>query len=225
MHEMMGYPLKENAMLALILYDGIGCRLSFAQSQKDGTCVNKWPIFDECLENAIQTFSKFQELRVNIYCGLCDIFLDVNKLSEKRLNDCASIYFNSTMEFSTDISIAQEFRGPEGMMIQLNLSDMRLDNGIDHDHKQIQLHACDVSWFQNFQKFASICPNLIVKIIINMLQQFSSMTKLSFNLSIKQKTTSVWHMIRMVIVRLRNALSFKLKQIDFFFMVSIIYEK
>ena len=133
----MGCPLNRFLMLALILYCDGDCNYDLSKSQRNGIANQKWPYFDSFLNLAIRCLSYFEEHQENIYTGICNVYYEF-KDKEKNL-----MYFTSNISFTASLTVAQEFRGNEGLIIGLNPSrSLAARAG--------WFRVCDVSWISRF---------------------------------------------------------------------------
>ena len=135
-HKRMGYPLIKREMLALILYCNGGCNYDLSRCQRNNQCNRKWPFFDSYLNTAIQTLSHFEQHQENIYTGLCNVYY-------KFRDKIDVLYFKTNVSFTSNLTVAKEFRGNEGLIIGLNMS---------RSMRALMQHfrACDVSWISRF---------------------------------------------------------------------------
>ena len=128
-------------VLALLLYCNGDCNANLCMTQIDGTYQQKWPYLDAFLNLAISTLGAQEVHYENLYSGLCHVRIDMKEL---YLNTDSVMMFKSNVSFSSDITVAKEFRGAEGMILGLNLS---------HDYKyhfDQRICACDVSWLSKY---------------------------------------------------------------------------
>ena len=137
-------PIKDWQIFALILYCDGQCNYALSESQRNGTCDVKWPVFDCLLNLTIYHLSQFEEHWENIYTGLCGVF---HKFNNNNTNNNSSynyknvdvVHLTTNVSFTTDLNIAKQFRGSSGMIIGLNMKrSYAATLGL--------FHAIDVSW-------------------------------------------------------------------------------
>ena len=138
-HKRMGCPLREQEMLAIMLYCNGNCDGSLSTCQRNETYKFKWPVFDSLLNLAIEHLSSYEIHHNNIYTGLTGVLLDIKKL----YLECGGmeLMFKTNVSFSTDLDVAIRFRGSNGIIIGVNMQKIPL---------VMQFKACDVSWISQF---------------------------------------------------------------------------
>ena len=137
-HKLTNFVLKYDQMLALLLYTSGDCSSNFCLSQRDGSFEKKWFYLDNRVNSAIHMLSKFEASHGTIYTGLCDISLRLDKRKLKQI-----VGFKTNVSFTTDYQVAEEFRGSNGIIIQL-------DTAKSFWIKQEKFGLCDVSWISEF---------------------------------------------------------------------------
>ena len=147
-HKKFGSPLYDYEMLSLILYCDAECNHSLCQSQRDGSCTNKWQCFDYSLRQAISILGQYEIHEANIYTGLAGVLLDINKLYAQGPESCY-LNFKTNVSFTRDLSVAREFRGGEGLILGINWQRAKMENLIQHRINP-WCFACDVSWISRF---------------------------------------------------------------------------
>ena len=135
------YYLPPAYILALLLYCNGSCNYDLCKSQIDGSYQTKWQCFDGFLNLAIAALGAGEMHYENLYSGLCNVKLDIKKL---YLNTQNNLKFKTTVSFSSDINVAKEFRGAEGIILGLNMSRDTWYNRYE------SFSACDVSWLSKY---------------------------------------------------------------------------
>ena len=128
-------------ILPLLLYCNGECNHDLCKSQINGTYQTKWPYFDGFLNFAISALGAAEVHFENLYSGLCNVALDIKSL---YLNTYGILTFKTNVSFSSDVNVAKEFRGAEGMILGLNMSR---DFGY---HYSERMRACEVSWLSKY---------------------------------------------------------------------------
>ena len=128
-------------ILALLLYCNGKCNRYLCESQRDRTYHLKWRYFDTFLNQAIRALSGDEVHFENLYSGLCNVRLDIKKLC---LDAQGIMMFKTNVSFSSNVNVAKEFRGAEGMILGLNMSR---DFWYNYDAR---FCACDVSWLSKY---------------------------------------------------------------------------
>ena len=157
-HNLMNYPLSPPNMLSLLLYCGGECNYDLSKTQRNGSFMKKWPYYDKFLNNAIDKLSKLEKHRENIYHGICGVLLkckndasdiiNSNNSNTSSVDDCDTegrryIVFKTNASFTTDLQVAKDFRGSDGIIIGLNMKrSIRVRLG--------KFVGCDVSWISKF---------------------------------------------------------------------------
>eukprot|EP01084_Bolivina_argentea_P064034 116802_1 len=140
-HKVMGTPLTQDLILALILYTGCECNYDLCSTQRNGD-FDKWKWFDLLLWTAIYKLSIIESGAFKVYSGLNAV-----KMSGKHMDNGYFITYTST---SWNQKVAKRFMQDKGMMIQF-----------DQKYKQHQeVYCCDVSWVS---KFADECEILFAR--------------------------------------------------------------
>ena len=89
------------------------------------------------LNNSILVLSRYETHFENIYTGLCNIKLDINKIKKRY------IHFTQNVSFTTDLDVATEFRGNDGIIIGLNMNR-------SYNYLTKWFYGCDVSWISDY---------------------------------------------------------------------------
>lgn len=135
-----GKPLSEWQIVALTLYTDGDCSYDLCESQRNGDHVKKWPFFHYYLNESIAILSRYETHFENIYTGVCNAKLDISKAGKTGW-----IAFSTNVSFTSDLNIALQFRGSEGLIFGLNMR--RSANAIFG-----QFRACDISWISSYPK-------------------------------------------------------------------------
>ena len=126
-HTAMGSPLSKQRMFAVILYTDTECHASLIQelrqyNQKDIVFAPNWKHFDSCLYYAISTLCHCEKHDANIFTGLTDVYLDETKFDDQYSNH---LLLKTYQSFSQDLSVAERFRGSDGLIIGVNLKRIK----------------------------------------------------------------------------------------------------
>ena len=142
-HKEMDCPLTYFEMLCLILYCNGMCNHSLCQSQRDGSVLKKWPLFDVGVHTAIGSLSDYEIHDENIYTGIAGVFLDINKLYTDG-DKSVVLQFKSNVSFTRDLNVARQFRGSDGLILGVNLHRLWTEFVTPPS-------ACDISWISSFE--------------------------------------------------------------------------
>ena len=135
---MMGSPLNSYELLSFILYCNGECNYDLSKSQRQGKVSQKWRYFDYFLNISIEKLHNHEKHNENIYTGVCGVAVDFTDIEKRK-----TVSFKSNVSFSTDLKIAQEFKGDEGIILGLNMQrSIFCKIGL--------FYGCDVSWISGF---------------------------------------------------------------------------
>eukprot|EP01084_Bolivina_argentea_P115816 205886_1 len=138
-HKMMGSPLQEYHILALLLYTGCDCNHDLCLTQRNGD-YNKWKVFDFCLNAAIHRLCLFERGRFKVYSGVCGV-----KFDTKQMN---MIYLPTFTSTTWKKEVAKMFVGAEGVILELD------------DELRSLWPCCDVSWISHFDEYEILFSRL-----------------------------------------------------------------
>ena len=139
-HQMMQSPLNQfpALMLGLLLYTDGDCSHKLSRALRDGKYRN-WKHLACAVRTGVFILNKFQRFHnLSIFSGLCDVFLDPQQAIQP--NGRIRGHLKSPVSFSTDLSVAKEFRGSAGMLMEL-----KIDDSINYN-----ICMADVSWISKF---------------------------------------------------------------------------
>ena len=126
-HVKMGSPLSKHQMFGIILYTDTKCNSKLTEeliqyNQQDIIFAPSWKYFDYCLYSAISTLCDCEKHDTNIFTGLTNVYADETKVDGKRSNH---LLLKSYQSFSQDLSVAEQFRGCDGLIIGVNLQSIK----------------------------------------------------------------------------------------------------
>ena len=152
-HITMGSPLTEVDMLSLVLYTDGECNYNLCEYQRKDKHEEKWPLFDWYLNRAIEILWQHEIHHQNIYTGVCGVHfrgktVNVTTAGKKKIRWYqyaldAEITFKSNVSFSSDLAVAKQFRGSNGMILEIDMK-----NSLFVKYKMFK--SCNVAWISNF---------------------------------------------------------------------------
>ena len=187
-HVAMGSPLKKHQLFAIILYTNTSCMYDLSEQIRKQDCNNyktsnnytnnrnnnsvnfgpkKWKCFDFVLYYSINQLSKYETHDENIYNGLAGVYLDETKFDDGNKKN--HLLLKGYTSFSTDLSVAENFAASNGLIIGINMKNIKkiyfnqnvgsMCNKIGVDpnilnltmqESYVGLICCDVSWISKF---------------------------------------------------------------------------
>ena len=158
-HKEMNNVLKVHEMFAMILYCNGDCNYDLSKWLRQNPNETdyhpkKWATFDECLWYAIQKLSTWETYDLFIYSGVCNIKLNqlesrslLAQSTSESIND-GFISFRTHHSFSTDLTVAKEFAGSDGMIIAIRLHPNRNRNDL--------FSCCSMSWISKYSSESEV---------------------------------------------------------------------
>ena len=92
--------------------------------------------------------SQFEIHNENIYTGVCGVALDINQMYSMAETKVPILTLKTNISFTTDLTIAKQFRGSTGMIIGINMNTNYNVTPLGQMSMLGYHHSvCDVSFF------------------------------------------------------------------------------